>query len=228
MRLHSMIVLLASALAASVAFAQIGRTGSQWQTAQGNAQRTSWVRTDDRIAVPALSKPGFELQWTVKLGNRPRGVHGLGQGVTATGVTIFVPMSLVTGSSNTVYGVDNDLGYVVWERQFGAALPPPGAGCPGGISAGATRIVPLNDTATSRPGFPPGGGAVGYRSLLGQPGEGVPAEGRSSAPGSPAPSPPANTGRGSAPATESAPPQEPGARSAPAADRIPGSSRWTD
>ncbi|MDQ3212892.1 MAG: hypothetical protein M3Q85_09485 [Acidobacteriota bacterium] len=228
MRLHSMIVLLASALAASVAFAQIGRTGSQWQTAQGNAQRTSWVRTDDRIAVPALSKPGFELQWKVKLRNRPRGVHGLGQGVTATGVTIFVPMSLVTGSSNTVYGVDNDLGYVVWERQFGAALPPPGAGCPGGISAGATRIVPLNDTVTSPPGFPPGGGAVGYRSLLGQPGEGVPAEGRSSAPGSPAPSPPANTGRGSAPATESAPPQEQGARSAPAADRIPGSSRRTD
>ena len=92
-----MIVLVGSALVTGIGFAQIGRTGSQWQTALGNAQRTSWVRTDDRISVPALSQPGFELQWKVKLGNRPRGVHGLGQGVTATGVTIFVPMSLVTG-----------------------------------------------------------------------------------------------------------------------------------
>ena len=50
-------------------------------------------------------------------------------------------MSIVTGSSNTVYGIDNDLGYVVWQRRFGAALPAPTASCPGGISAGATRLV---------------------------------------------------------------------------------------
>ena len=130
-----------SALAGSLAFAQVGRGGSQWLTALADAQRTSWVRSDDKISVAALSKPGFELQWTTKLENRPRGVHGLGQGVTASGVTLFVPMSLVTGSSNNVYGIDNDLGYVVWERQFDVALPAATAGCPGGISAGATRIV---------------------------------------------------------------------------------------
>ena len=105
--------------------------------------------TDDKISVPALSKPGFELQWTSKLDNQPRGVHGLGQGVTASGVTLFVPMSLVTGSSNNVYAIDNDLGYVVWERQFDVALPAPTAGCPGGISAGATRIVRLDGTVSS-------------------------------------------------------------------------------
>ena len=42
------------------------------------------------------------------------------QGVTASGVTLFVPMSVVTGSSNNVYGIDNDIGYVVWQRQFDA------------------------------------------------------------------------------------------------------------
>ena len=156
-----MIVVAASALAGSAAFAQIGRTGTQWLTASGDAQRTSSVPTDDRISVEALSKPGFELQWKVKLDNPPRGLHGLGQGVTATGVTIFVPMSIVTGSSNTVYGVDNDLGYVVWKRRFAAALPPPSDGCPGGISAGATRIVPLTPTITSRRAFDTGRGSVG-------------------------------------------------------------------
>ena len=43
--------------------AQPGRGGSQWLTALADAQRTSWVRTDDKISVAALSKPGFELQW---------------------------------------------------------------------------------------------------------------------------------------------------------------------
>ena len=86
------------------------------------------------------------------------------QGVTASGVTLFVPMSLVTGSSNNVYAIDNDLGYVVWERQFDVALPAPTAGCPGGISAGATRIVRLDGTVSSVPGFGGGRGAVGYRS----------------------------------------------------------------
>ena len=230
-----MIVGMTSMLAGSLAFAQVGRGGSQWLTALGDAQRTSWVRTDDTVSVQALSKPGFELQWQVKLDNQPRGVHGLGQGVTASGVTLFVPMSLVTGSSNTVYGIDNDIGYVVWQRRFDVALPAPTARCPGGISAGATRIVRLDGTVSRFPGFGGGRGAVGYRSVLGEPGQGVPLEGRAGGPGrfggdpSPAPNnagPGARGGgRGAAAPTLPAPPQVPGARSGQAADRIPGSPR---
>src|SRR5919107_4241862 len=103
MRVQRLMIVVLVALTATVASGQIGRTGTQWLTALGNAQRTSWVASDDRISVEALSKPGFELQWKTKLANAPRGVHGPGQGVTATGVTIFVPMSIVTGSSNTIY-----------------------------------------------------------------------------------------------------------------------------
>ena len=236
MRAHrSIAVGVTSVLAGSLAFAQVGRGGSQWLTPLADAQRTSWVRTDDKISVLALSKPGFELQWKVKLDNQPRGMHGLGQGVTASGVTLFVPMSLVTGSSNKVYGIDNDIGYTVWERQFDAALPAPTARCPGGISAGATRLVRLDGTVSSFPGFGGGRGAVGYRSLLGEPGQGGPVEGRAGGPGrsggDPAPAP--NTagpgarsgGRGAAAAAPPALPQAPVARSGQAADRIPGSPR---
>src|SRR3954469_25960851 len=223
-----MIVLLACALTTTVAFGQIGRTGTQWLTALGNAQRTSSVAADDRISVQALSKPGFDLQWKTKLDNAPRGVHGPGQGVTATGVTIFIPMSLVTGSSNTIYGIDNDLGYVVWKRQFEGALPAVTAECPGGISAGATRIVPLIDTVAIRPPSDPGRGSVGYRSLLGKPGEGVPVEGRAAGPGrssDPAAAPAAGRraragGAAVEPAREQAPPTPKEA----SAERIPGSS----
>ena len=75
-----MFVVLTSALAGSITFAQPGRGGSQWLTALADAQRTSWIRSDDKISVAALSKPGFELQWKVKLDNQPRGVHGLTPG----------------------------------------------------------------------------------------------------------------------------------------------------
>jgi hypothetical protein len=232
-----MIALMTTAVAGTLAFAQVGRGGSQWLTALADAQRTSWVRTDDKISVQALSKPGFELQWKTKLDNQARGVQGLGQGVTAAGVTLFVPMSIVTGSSNTVYGIDNDIGYVVWQRRFEAPLPTPSANCPGGITAGATRIVRLDGVVSTTPGFG-GRGNVGYRTLLGEPGQGVPVEGRIAGPGRGSESPAAaGAGRGAAPgaganqagagrgAAGAPPPPPPGPGRGAQAERIPGSPR---
>jgi len=216
-------------VASSLVVAQPGRGGSQWLTAFADAQRTSWVRTDDKISVAALSKPGFALQWRVKLDNQPRGAHGLAQGVTANGVTLFVPMSVVAGSSNNVYGIDNDLGYIVWQRHFDAALPASTGACTGGITSAATRIVRLDGppAAAGRGSGGGGRGSPGYRSLLGEPGEGVPVEGRAGGAGRAA-APPAAGARGGAPAgveqgaRGAAPPV---ARGGQAVERIPGSPR---
>ena len=110
-------------------------------------------------------------------------VRTVAQGVTASGVTLFVPMSLVAGSSNNIYAIDNDNGYIVWQRHFDAAVPAATPACPGGITSAATRIVRLDASAApAAPGFGGRGGAVGYRSLLGEPGEGVPVEGRAGGP----------------------------------------------
>ena len=227
-----MFAFVAAALAGSVTFAQPGRGGSQWLTALADAQRTSWVRADDKISVASLSKPGFELQWKSKLDNQPRGAHGLAQGVTASGVTLFVPMSVVAGSSNNVYGIDNDLGYVVWRRHFDAALPAATAACAGGITVrgDAHRQAAIRRRLPPSAGFGGGRGrgVVGYRSLLGEPGEGVPVEGRAAGPARGGDPPRRAAGR--------APPGvEQGARGAapPAAlsaanqtvDRIPGAPR---
>jgi len=222
---RAMIALLMSTSAAIVVFTQPGRGGSQWLTASGDAQRTSWVRADDKISLEALSKPGFEQQWKVKLDNQPRGLLGLAQGVSAAGVTLFVPMSLVTGSSNNVYAFDNDTGYVVWQRHFDAPMQAPTAACPGGITSGATRIVRLDASATAAaPGLSFGRGAAGYRSLLGEPGEGVPLEGRAGGPGR-AGGDPGGAARGAAPAAggrAAVPPPAPAGRAGAQADRIPG------
>ena len=223
------------AVAGTLTLAQPGRGGSQWLTALADAQRTSWVRTDDKISVPALSKGGFDRQWKTQLDNQPRGLHGLAQGVTAAGVTLFVPMSVVAGSSNYVYGIDNDLGYVVWQRHFDAPLPAAVAACGGGITSAATRIVRVDAPAPAAGrGFGGGRGSAGYRSLLGEPGEGVPAEGRAGGPGrggDPAP-PAAGAGRGAPAGVEqgargAAPPSPPpaAARGGQAVERIPGAPR---
>jgi outer membrane protein assembly factor BamB len=226
---RAIVAILVSAFAVSLVFTQPGRGGSQWLTAFGDAQRTSWVRADDKISLETMSKPGFELQWKVKLDNQARGLSGLGQGVSASGVTLFVPMSLVTGSSNNVYALDNDTGYVVWRRHFDAAMPAPTAACPGGITSGATRIVRLDASATAAaPGLNFGRGAAGYRSLLGEPGEGVPLEGRAAGPGRAGDAgaaargaAPAAGGRATAPGAGT-PPPPPGGRAGAQADRIPG------
>ena len=119
MRAYPIVPLFAvSLIAGSVTYAQVGRGWSDWPTPYADAQRTSWLRTDPNISVESLSKPGFELQWTSKLDNQRRGLYGLTQGVTASGVTLFVPASLVAGSSNKLYMLDNDTGYVIWSRTF--------------------------------------------------------------------------------------------------------------
>jgi hypothetical protein len=217
------------AVAAGIAFAQPGRGGSQWLTALADAQRTSWVRSDARISVDALSKPGFELQWKVTLDNQPRGTHGLRQGVTAAGVTLFVPLSVVTGSSNTVYGIDNDIGYVTWRRQFDLPMPTPAAACPGGMTSGATRIVRLDASATAgAPGISFGRANPGYRTLLGEPGEGVPLEGgrgRAGRAGAGGAGRGTAAGRGAGRGAAPPAPAIPAARAGQSGDRIPGAPR---
>jgi outer membrane protein assembly factor BamB len=142
--------------------------------------------------------------------------------VTANGVTLFVPMSVVAGSSNNVYALDNDTGYVVWQRHFDAALPAATAQCPGGMTAGATRIVPLVPPPITVPAAAGGGRAAqSYRSVIGEPGQGVPLEARGRGPGGPpagaaAPAPAAGTPAGGAPPAAPAAPQR-GAEAAGAA-----------
>ena len=183
MSAHRIVAVFAISLVAGGAtFAQVGRGWSDWPTSYADAQRTSWLRTDPKISLESMSETGFELQWTSKLGNQSRGLAGLTQGVTASGVTLFVPTSLVAGSSNTLYMLDNDIGHVVWSRTFEGTLPTATASCSGGITSAPTRIVsgtaaptPPAGTATTAVG---GGNQLGYRSALGEPGQGIPVEAR--------------------------------------------------
>lgn len=211
---HRLMLLLGAVLIAGVVtVAQVGRGWSDWPTPYADAQRTSWVRTDQKISVESMSRPGFDLQWASRLENQRRGLQGFTQGVTASGVTLFVPASIVAGSSNNLFMLDNDTGHLIWSRRFEGPLPASTAPCSGGITAAPTRIVNAAAEPTPTPGAttvppPAGGNQQGYRSSLGEPGQGIPVEPR----GGP--------GRGGAPAAAGGPGR--GAPARPQAPRIPG------
>ena len=101
MRMKVFCVVAVSTLAIVALSGQVRGGGSEWLTAQGDAQRTSWIRTDAAISVEALGKPGFELQWKVKLANQARQTNGWRK-ASRRRRHLFIPLSLVTGSSNNV------------------------------------------------------------------------------------------------------------------------------
>ena len=197
-RTHRLVTLLGAVLfGGAVCIAQVGRGWSDWPTPYADAQRTSWLRTDPKISVESLSRSGFDMQWTSKLDELGRNSQQLTQGVTASGVTLFVPVSLIAGA-NKLYMVDNDTGYIVWSRTFEQTPPTTTGSCAGGISSAPTRIVSGVAEPTPVPSStaPPVAAAnqQGYRSYIGEPGEGIPVEPRPPGRGGP-PGPPGTAAR---------------------------------
>ena len=91
---------------------------TEWPTADGDAQHTSWIRTDVSISPETMSHPGFELQWKTTLESPVRHGVSLGAGVITSGVNIFTPLSMIGAPSNQVFAVDNDTGNLFWTRRF--------------------------------------------------------------------------------------------------------------
>ena len=69
-RLIGAVVVAAAACGAVVVQAQ-GRGGGEWTTSQGDAQRSSWVRTDARLTKDAVQKGELKFLWKMKLDNQP-------------------------------------------------------------------------------------------------------------------------------------------------------------
>jgi len=172
------IACVSSFLMMGVAHAQFGR-GSGWATTGGDAQRSSWVRTDAKISRDSLQKPGFQSLWKLKLNNQAMQLNSLTGAMTLEGYIGyrgFRTLAHLGGSANKVFAVDTDLGRLEWEKQLPFTATP-GANsmaCPGGMTAEVTRA-----TASAIPtipgarggGGPRGGG--GARSGVGDAGEGA-------------------------------------------------------
>jgi hypothetical protein len=210
-------IALAATIAAVAIVSNQGRGNpTEWATAYGDAQHTSWVRNDVSISPETMSQPpprasepgalqrdGFELQWKTTLDSPVRQGVSLGAGVVTSGVNIFTPLSTIAAPSNQVFALDNDTGNLFWLRRFEGTLAAGTAACPGGISGTLTRMVNLT-TPPPGPGRGGGRGRGSYSSAVGEPGAGVPLPNRggggrgTTAPATTPPAAPAPAGGGRA------------------------------
>ena len=160
----------------SLSVAQRGG-GPAWNTAGGDAQRTSWARTDARIS-PA-SMPKFQFLWKVKVDNAARDAYSLSSAVMVDsyiGYRGFRSYAFLGGASNKTVALDTDLGRVEWLQSFGGASAAGTATCPGALTSGVTRPTPAAPPAAATGGRgAAAGGRGGNRATsgVGEPGEGA-------------------------------------------------------
>jgi hypothetical protein len=204
-KLHTLIgaLVIASASGAAIVEAQ-GRGGGEWTTSQGDAQRSSWVRTDVRLTRDAVQKGELKFLWKMKLDNETRQLNSLTTPVLMDRLIShrgFKALAFIGASGERVYAVDTDLARVYWTTIINySSITPPANGswaCPGGLTAAITR--PTAFAVSTFGGGRGGGRGGGSGSSVGEPGKGAPSlalvSGRGAAPGDPVPA-----GRGAAPA----------------------------
>ncbi len=148
--------------------------GAAWNTAGADAQRTSSMRSDDRIS--RSSMPGFQLLWKVKLNNEAKQSYSLSSAVMVDryiGYRGFRSYAFFGGASNDAVALDSDLGRIEWSQSFGAVSPGGTPACSGAMTAGVTRSTPLAPAAAGNGGGRGGGRGAGAVSGVSEPGQGA-------------------------------------------------------
>ena len=187
------IVVLSCAALTGTAYAQ-----RDWMTEGGDAQRSSWVRSDGKISNESMSKPGFDFLWKIKFKNESKQLNSVTPAATLErliGYRGFRMLGFFGGSSDSIFTVDTDLGRIEWEKKF-TSNPPAfksTVACPGGMTTSVVR-----PTITAIPSIAGGGGGFG-RSTPAKSGVGEPGQGAVTLanvrPNAPAPAPPATPPR---------------------------------
>ena len=132
------------------------RGGGGWTTVGADAQRTAAVRTDPKISVASMQKPGFQFLWKRRLDTGPLTQPLLLPNIIA--YKGFKALAFVASGTGGVYSLDYDLNRMFWEQKLGTPAAPSGnAGCPTGLPA-VTRVTPVTAPA---PGARGGGGGGG-------------------------------------------------------------------
>ncbi len=158
-------VVLTTALSVGALQAQ-GRGGGAWPTAAGDAQRTSAQRTDPKISVEAMQKPGFQFLWKRKIDEGAARTQ-LSQPLLLPNIIAykgFKALVFVSTSAGTVQSIDYELNRPFWTQHLAAAAPSAAtAACPAAPPALTKAAVAAAATAGGRgrgAGAPAGRGAA--------------------------------------------------------------------
>ena len=173
-----------AAITSSLLHAQ-GRGGVEWTTGGYDAQRTASIKTDPRISVQTMQKPGefgaFKFLWKLKLEYEPKAATALTQPILLDriiGFRGFKSIAFVGTQSETVHAIDIDTATPLWKYHINySASPPPMLNvtteCPGGLVAPLSRptaVAPAAAGAGGGGGFGRGGRSGGG---VGEPGKGA-------------------------------------------------------
>lgn len=157
---------------------QAQRIGLDWMTDNADAQRSSWIRTDEKIRKDTVNKENFQFLWKMKVKNAPKGLNNLMPPSALDrliGYRGFRMLGFFAGSSNNLITIDTDLGRLEWEKTLQAApsTAPSTLTCPGGLTTGVARPalfaippVPTTDVVRSGRNTP-------AKSAVGEPGQGA-------------------------------------------------------
>jgi hypothetical protein len=141
-------------------------------TTGGDAQRSSWIRSDAKISPNNVAKPGLSLAWKIKLADGPRQMIGVTPPALVDfyiGYRGFRTLSFFGANSNKVVAVDSDLARVEWEDRYSAPSQQATPGCSGGMTSAVTRPTSA--------AYPPSIGAALGRGTPAKSGVGEPHEG---------------------------------------------------
>src|SRR5688572_7126250 len=133
------------------------RGGGGWTTVGADAQRTAAVRTDPKISVESMQKPGFQFLWKRRLDAGPLTQPLLLPNIIA--YKGFKALAFVASGTGGVYSIDYDLNRMFWEQQLRTPeAASRTAACSSGLPA-ITRVTPVAAPATGARGG--GGGGRG-------------------------------------------------------------------
>src|SRR5260370_14884381 len=120
-------------------YSQGGRGGNEWMTVGGDAQRSGWIRSDPKISVEALQKPGFALAWKIKLNGEPTVASTLDRYLGYRGLRSFAFVSTVSGELTTI---DRDLGRIEWQKRLSDGfIARASVSCPGRLTVNVARSI---------------------------------------------------------------------------------------
>ena len=112
-------LIIASAGGAALVQAQ-GR-GGEWTTSQGDAQRSSWVRSDVRLTKEAVQKGELKFLWKMKLDNETRQLNSLTTPVLMDRLIShrgFKALAFIGASAERVYAMGGLIPYSYTEDSL--------------------------------------------------------------------------------------------------------------
>lgn len=156
-------------------FALAQRGSSDWMTTAYDVQRSAWVRSDAKISLENMRKPGFDLVWKIAMESAPRPATPLTPPALLDfyiGYHGFRTLGFFGAASDRVIAVDTDLGRTEWEKGFASSAPKTGTPeCPGGMTSPVARPTsPAYPSPVAMRGF---GRSSPAKSGVGLPNEGA-------------------------------------------------------